>query len=677
MKPVASFFKPGVFLNDFHRLGWIGVLHTLGLLLLIPVQILMIMGESYVDPLRFKNIFYYNNQEFQSFLVVIMPIILGMCMLRYLQVKNSVDMIHSLPIKRSALLGTHTLAALLLLFLPVLIVFGTTLLMQTVLNLGSYYTIVDLLKWAGFTMLIETTIYLVSIFIGMAVGMTIVQGAVTLIFLFLPAGLLVLFAENLKLLLYGFDYNWSGVIFTKISPVLRVLEGFDAARHSWVAKLGMTAGEIIAYIALCLILYLLSGYLYGRRKLEAASQSIAFPYLRPVFKYGVTFCTMLVGGLYFAGQHSYAWLFFGYLIGSLFGYFIAEMIIKKSVRVLNSSKGYVLFCLVILILFLGIKFDILGYERRMPELSEVKSIYFADNFYSLQDQRLTKQETYVQPDNIANIYAFHKALIQDKNENGILGKGESRKNVVFVYQLQNGKKLTRGYSFLQGKYADYFKPIEESEEYKKARYDVLNINFMDVEKITISPEMNSSKQAIVLKPEEIKEAIEMLKKDIHAQTYEQMHNGIKPWASINFLIAEDKLGKYFKNNGETHERSLSASWEKSYRNFALWLQKKGYLKEARILPAEVSYISVEEYTNQQEFKEKVFGTDTGRDKSKKRLYLTEKTQLEYCLNNYQYIDLEKKGVYYLRFYNNNKEFIGDGMFDQKNAPEFITDFFFK
>jgi DNA-binding NarL/FixJ family response regulator len=41
-------------------------------------------------------------------------------------------------------------------------------------------------------------------------------------------------------------------------------------------------------------------FFYKKRKLEAASEPIAFLRLRDIFKYGATFCTMMVGGMYFS-----------------------------------------------------------------------------------------------------------------------------------------------------------------------------------------------------------------------------------------------------------------------------------------------------------------------------------------------------------------------------------------
>ena len=91
---------------------------------------------------------------------------------------------------------------------------------------------------------------------------------------------------------------------------------------------------------LTIILYGVSLYLYKKRKTESASEAIAFSKLRTIFKYGVTFCTMLFGGVYFSAvqSNSFIWMIFGYIIGAIIGYYIAEMVLQKTWRVFTQSQ---------------------------------------------------------------------------------------------------------------------------------------------------------------------------------------------------------------------------------------------------------------------------------------------------------------------------------------------------
>lgn len=70
----------------------------------------------------------------------------------------------------------------------------------------------------------------------------------------------------------------------------------------------------------------------------------------------------------------------------------------------------------------------------------------------------------------------------------------------------------------------------------------------DIEKMTIRSNLESggNKEVVILKAEDIKEAINIIRQDIEAENYEQMNDNKTPWAGIRLLIADDKMKKYQK-----------------------------------------------------------------------------------------------------------------------------------
>ena len=130
----------------------------------------------------------------------------------------------------------------------------------------------------------------------MMTGISVVQGVLTYVFLLFPAGIILLLFSNLSLLLFGFpgDYYLTSNL-EQLSPLTYI---------SLIDERNIKGIELIIYLAVTILLYLLALYFYKKRKTERASEAIAFSKLRSIFKYGVTFCFMLFGGVYFSAVQS-------------------------------------------------------------------------------------------------------------------------------------------------------------------------------------------------------------------------------------------------------------------------------------------------------------------------------------------------------------------------------------
>ncbi|WP_215013129.1 hypothetical protein [Bacillus sp. ISL-75] len=90
--------------------------------------------------------------------------------------------------------------------------------------------------------------------------------------------------------------------------------------------------------------------------------------MRSIFKYGTTFCTMLTGGVYFSEvpYSNFGWTIFGYAVGAGIGYFVAEMVLRKTWRVFRESKGLAIYAAIIVIMVTVVQS--LGiYENTIPK----------------------------------------------------------------------------------------------------------------------------------------------------------------------------------------------------------------------------------------------------------------------------------------------------------------------
>ena len=627
MKSKTSFFHKGVIVNDLKRFGWIGVGYFLALFLSIPLKVIMTFQGNQLQyiPTQDDGPFYLFDHEFyiQFYLMFTVPVLLAIALFRYLHVKKRVDTLHSLPVKREVWFRTHIAVGSTILILPVCI---NALILQFVMpsvNGMQPYTTEDIFIWLGTTILINMVMFMLSVFTGIITGLTPVQGILTYIFLVLVPGLGVMATYNLNIFVYGFpfaydfdDARWANMF----SPLVRVIRGLEYNLLDW--------NEVLSYIVICIAFYIISRYLYKKRHLEYASQAIAFDGLQTVFKYGVTFCMMLFGGFLIRYTRSIYFILGIYLMFSFLGYIIAEMVLKKSLKVFRHLKGYGIYLCVITVLLLGIAFDVTGYQRYVPKQEAIETIYFRPGFgyyrYHETKDSTEKRGFYSQSHNLEAMRALHMQLVKDKNQLKPLrpSTGERSQTIAFAYQLKNGKEILREYVIPDQKYSQYFKAVHESMEFKTMYRNILKVNHANVDKIIIRPNiwypdaLGPGKKVVIIEPAQIKEALEILQDEVKNEKYEDMMSGKSAWADVQFLLDDDT--------------SVKDRWEKSYILFEKWLEQNGYIQGARVMPEDIAYIAVKKNDPEQDGYR---GRQSHTAVNHHVLKITDSDAIEFCLRN--------------------------------------------
>jgi ABC-2 type transport system permease protein len=665
-------FNRGIWKQNVRNVGWIGLVYFLCLLFSLPLQLLMINSSE-------ERTYFYDAKGlfdhpflggFQILLMFIVPVLLAVFMFRYLHVKLSADYIHSLPIRRESLFHQQVSLGSLILIVPVVVTGIILWILYGALDFADFFPKAEIGHWVLVTILWDLFVFFAGVFVAMFTGMSVLHGALIYILLFFPAGILVLTFMNTKYFLFGFavDYYLDANIETII----------PFARASQMAVNPLAGTEMLMYVMLIILFYVVALFVYKKRHIEAATQAIAFRPLQPVFKYGVTFCTMLLGGLYFGEtQDDFGWLLFGFIAGSLIGYLVAEMILQKTWRVFDKRKGYFYFALAMFIAAMLLQMDITGYEKKIPELTDVKRVYFGESVYPLTDQykkqkqmeTATQGDVYVEDEqdyyfedkeNIKHIYDLHRQIIKEKPDNG---HPRDTRSVVIAYELNNGKRMVRHYEIPFNAYKPLYKPIVESDEFKENRYSLLRQGrSADIDKITIQPDGPTNKKAIITEPQKIKEFAAILKEELKAETSDQMFEDGDSWGSINML---------YNNN-----KQMDIAWKKSYTKVEKWLKENGLLEEARVMPADLAYAVAIKNEEGKEVHHFIQANEV-EEKFKDRpdaLKIQDKQQLEECLRDAKQ---KEQGAYIIAFY-----FMGDPypdfqVFDENSAPSFIKQHFTK
>ena len=218
--------------------------------------------------------------------------------------------------------------------------------------------------------------------------------------------------------------------------------------HGW--------GVLLIYALAGLVCMALALLLFRRRKMETAGDVVAVSFLRPVFRWCMalgcglglsSLMEFIVFSLDTGEASAFRVLLVFFLIGAFIGWFAGEMLIKKSFRVFKRRAwgGFGICCAVILALMLGMRFDLFGYERRVPKEEDIRSATVYAN---------GRQTTLKEAENLKALTDLHRAIVADKDLNH--GEGRDRIGAMstgsvsceIIYTLNSGRTVSRYYDLI-------------------------------------------------------------------------------------------------------------------------------------------------------------------------------------------------------------------------------------
>lgn len=440
MKSRISFFNRGVSRNLLHRCWPLWAGYFVLLLSVLPVALA-------------RTPAWYGNLEagYQDRLVLqsgvgmvlvsfVMGILAVMLMFGYLYNSRSCCMMNALPIRRETMFGTAYLTGLVPMLAADLLAAGVT----AALYAGRSVSISNLLLWLLMAVCANLSFYGIAVFCAMLTGSLLILPVV-----YVVLNLTAWVAENclraiLGVLVYGINAR-QNLWLLWLSPVAKLhtslYPGYVRDGGPW-ELFGL--GWLLAYAAAGLLLSALALLLYRKRNMETATDTVAFPVLKPLFRYCMAFGTaivfasvvysLLLGGS-FHGSTAALLILALLLLGAVLGWYVAEMLIRKTVRVFPGKwKGLLAVCAA-LALFMGVaELDVTGFERRIPAADAVKSVTVSYNGKQIVSQ----------PENIEKTVALHQNVVDHKaqHEPDIHGYGRW---LNLRYELKNGKSLERTY----------------------------------------------------------------------------------------------------------------------------------------------------------------------------------------------------------------------------------------
>ena len=467
MRSGTSFFNGTLYKKAFLRFWPIWALYGAQWLLMLPLPFLTTAlrggnpGVSSMD-YRLTEMAQYNPLDMLSFGVMsaaVAGVVCAMAVFSYLYTSRSACTMHALPVRRETLFASHYLAGLSFLLLPHLAVYLLTLAVEAALGCLELWPLTQwLLVQSGACLFFYSFAVFCAMFTGHLVALPLFYGILN----FLAWAVTNLVEGVCYEFLFGFrrfpDELWEAVYW--LTPFIRLEQSVQTYYEEPMHYLD-DPSAVAVYAALGAVFALAALLVYRTRHIESAGDVVAVKVVRPVFRYGFAFCAGLTGGVWSAAllsQNSPAALTFWVVFWGVIGCFAAEMLLKKSFRVLRAWKGSLCLGAALLALCLGVSLDGFGYESRVPDPAQVTQVQVWGLEGAPYDSA-SNTLTLTDPEDIALVTQIHTQAtgMEDQQYDGRASAEDGTfgyLNLSLTYQLAGGGTMTRYYDGL---------PIQEAD----------------------------------------------------------------------------------------------------------------------------------------------------------------------------------------------------------------------
>ena len=479
MACVTSYFNSTLWHKSMHRFWPLWTVYLVGWLFLIP----FLMLRQYFDYLEWLSDAELPNRLLKMVLGIPEMLQAGvwlsagygllcaMAVFGYLYNNRSACMMHALPMRRESLFFTQYTAGVSYFLLPHLVagVLGMAVCL-IIMPSSLWYAAWDAMAtW----FLVQTAACLFffsfaafcAMFTGHVLALPAFYGILNILVYVLYELITALMSE----FFYGFTRNYSSSdvleLFTPVYALTEAAEWIVRYNHvndvsipiTWYMESpGAVAGYAVAGIALAAAALLV----YQRRHIESAGDVVSVRIVRPIFRTGVAFCAGLSFGvgvaLFFGWLYTTPLLILCVILCTAIGWFVAEMLLRKSFRVLKAWKGCVVVMAAMAVLCVAFVNDWFGVENKVPAVSNVTSLTVSMNMGAPWDSGSYLDMEITDPARIQTFIELHQAVIAEKSRSPAFTRNghyhydsrfaaDSHTSLNLTYTLANGSTLQRRY----------------------------------------------------------------------------------------------------------------------------------------------------------------------------------------------------------------------------------------
>lgn len=558
----ASFFNKGIYKSTVKRFLWGAILYFIVLFISTGMAILLSIDKTNPDQYRYLDysiLFSSDYSVFPTLLIICVPTITAVLIFRFIHSKKTAVFTHSLPTNRTANYISSLLAGFTLMAVPV-ILNGIILMIISLCGYQRFFDAASCLIWIVLSLYLLFILFSCSVFTAVITGNSFAMiGLNILIHSFVLLGASGFSAVADKFL---FGYGGDNALLNRvmeynfIADTATAFNGFVRGRF----EISSAIFNVIAAV----ILYAVAYFLYKKRRLEAAEEVAAYKCLNPIYKYLATFLGVLAAFSIFSSflpEKPLPLIIIVVIVAAVI-YFACEMVLKKTLRVWGSYKGFIgfaAFCVVFTAFTVNTSF--FGYETHIPKKENIEkaTIY---NYYH-REEPFTADESIIE-----GVIATHSDIIKN-NVYTIrpVNHGEFTR-LHIKYQLENGNVLHRAYYVSTEECAKMMDIFYENEAYKKSVENVFeitdNIINVYVRGIRIDTENRAS-------------LIEALKKDVLELSYSQQYQheysdtGFEKGIGRININADYEMGRDEENN--IMSNYMNKTINSNYVNTIAWLKE--------------------------------------------------------------------------------------------------------
>lgn len=367
--------------------GLMGLL-TLLLMIALPVILLIVFSQvaSRLPPDDCNGMFSSYFVGCSTFavmpLLLLFTLVLSATLFSYLHQKRSVDLFHSIPVSRTALLLGRWCAALTVLMVPVLLSYAAAGAVGLHFGVRAQYALAAPLLHLLQNLLMIAAALSFSVLIAVCTGTTF--DMILSILAINAAYPLLIFAgtELAKWMLpsVGWDIQLTSVVLTAFAPFAAACLPFPNPYFTVVnsfPSLGAMQDVFLSWwIVMTFVLLAACILLYQRRKSECAESGFAFAAPQFIIRFLVTAVSGIgMGFAFLLSTNGLPLFFFGALLGSLTAHIIVEGVYSRGFKHLKKSfTSYGIFAALFLAFYCILATGFFGYDTWVPPAEEIESI---------------------------------------------------------------------------------------------------------------------------------------------------------------------------------------------------------------------------------------------------------------------------------------------------------------
>lgn len=474
-----SFFNPALLRSDLRRCWPLLAGYTFLWFLILPLRMWNdvpadLQAAQPEDARRTALEIIGNATTAAIWIHLIFGIVLAMALFSYLSSARGTYGMHSFPASRGCQFRTHVLSCV-----GCVAVSNVLICLLSAQSGGTHWG--ASLSWLVFSLVTFLLFFSLGIFCCMLCGwlpaMAVAYGAVNCVVIFcriLADAMCSIFYPSYNDTVLSMGQNH---IVAWLTPVLRLhLDLQGMYKDGSGPLLSATAWKsLLVYGIAALVLLVAGALLYRIRRSEASGDTLSFRPLRPVVRWVVGILGGLGLGLVLAAMLSctkntpallacIVTLGLACMIGT-------QMLIARTPRVFGKLWPELLaLCIALVALCLCIRADVFGYERRVPQVSQVESV----GIYQRSIYRNTAKIT--DPEEIGAITQAHRYLAGRAAGEKCTPDSSEINTICITYNLKNGGTLSRQYQ-LRSEDLTAVRAMLESETFRRSVVlDSVNVN---------------------------------------------------------------------------------------------------------------------------------------------------------------------------------------------------------